>query len=348
VNVVVIDDSPDNIALMEVLLSRVPGCAAKTFTDSQKALEWCIQRDPDLVILDYMMPGLDGIALTRGLRLTPSTAHTPVLMVTASSETEVRHGALEVGVTDFLTRPLDITEFIARVKIMLALRRSHLALSGRAESLEAAVRRATAAIYERERETILRLAKAAELRSRETGLHVLRVANFCQLIAVQMGLPGEDQEMILQAAPMHDVGKLGTPDHILTKTAPLTSGELEAIRRHSLIGYEILKGSASPVLQMAAQIALTHHERFDGKGYPNGLAGDRIPILGRIAAVADVFDAITTERPYQHAWEVGRAAEFLRAGRGNQFDPDCVDALLSEWEVVLAIRQRYDDNNVMD
>ncbi|MGB0126789.1 MAG: HD domain-containing phosphohydrolase [Rhodocyclaceae bacterium] len=347
-NVVVVDDNLDNIALMEVLLARVPGCVSRCFSDSPKALEWCLKTEPDLVILDYMMPGLDGIDVTRGLRRASATAHIPVLMVTASSETEVRHQALNEGVTDFLTRPLDITEFVARVKIMLALRRSHLALTGRAESLEAAVRRATAEIHERERETIFRLAKAAELRSRETGLHVLRVANYSQLIAVQLGLPGQDQEMILQAAPMHDVGKLGTPDHILLKAAPLTSAELEAIRRHSLIGYEILKDSASPVLQMAAQIALTHHERFDGKGYPYGLAREQIPILGRIAAVADVFDAITTERPYQRAWAVERAVEFLRSGRGTQFDPDCVDALLSEWDVVLAIRQRYDDTNVID
>lgn len=347
-NVVVVDDNLDNIALMEVLLASVPGCAARCFSDPLKALESCRQKDPDLVILDYMMPGLDGLGVTRLLRRESATQHTPVLMVTASSETEVRHRALEEGVTDFLTRPLDITEFVARVKIMLALRRSHLALTGRAESLEAAVRRATVAIHERERETIFRLAKAAELRSGESGLHVLRVANFSQLIAVQLGLPGKDQEMILQAAPMHDVGKLGTPDHILLKADRLNSAEMEAIRRHSLIGYEILKGSASPVLQMAAEIALTHHERFDGKGYPQGLAREEIPILGRIAAVADVFDAITTERPYQPAWAAERAAEFLRSGRGTQFDPDCVDALLSEWEIVLAIRQRYDDKNVID
>jgi putative two-component system response regulator len=264
-------------------------------------------------------------------------------MVTAVHEREVRYEALESGVTDFLTKPVDKVEFISRLKNMMALRRSHLSLASRARTLAEEVRRVTADVYERERETIVRLARAAEFRDPETGAHIVRMANYSSLIAVRLGLPRPDQEMILQAAPMHDVGKLGTPDHILLKPGRLTAQEYELMKRHPSIGYEILKDSASPVLRVAAEIALSHHERFDGTGYPLGLAGREIPIVGRVVAVADVFDALTSERPYKQAWEMARAVEYLRLGRGSHFDPDCVDAFLTGWKDVMAIRERYRD-----
>lgn len=339
--VVIIDDTPTNIKVMEAMLGRLNGCEAISFTDPAQGLAACLRLDPDLIIVDYMMPGLDGIELTQRLRAVPTCAETPVLMVTATHEKEVRYKALESGVTDFLTKPLDRVEFVSRLKNMLALRQSHLILAGRAESLAAEVRKATAEVLERERETIFRLARAAEFRDPETGAHILRMANFSQLIARGLELPQKDQEMILQAAPMHDVGKLGTPDDILLKRGRLDEAEYETMRLHPIIGYEILKDSASPMLQMAAQIALTHHEKFDGSGYPNKLAGDRIPILGRIVAVADVFDALTSARPYKDAWDLERATAYLRDHRGTHFDPDCVDAFLNAWPAVLDIRARY-------
>jgi putative two-component system response regulator len=226
---------------------------------------------------------------------------------------------------------------------MLALRRSHLSLASRARTLAEEVRRATAEVYERERETIVRLARAAEFRDPETGAHIVRMANYSSLIAFRLGLPQSERELILQAAPMHDVGKLGTPDHILLKPGRLTAQEYDLMKRHPSIGYEILKDSVSPVLQMAAEIALSHHERFDGTGYPLGLARRKIPIVGRIVAVADVFDALTSERPYKQAWELARAVEYLRLGRGSHFDPDCVDAFLTGWKDVMAVRERYKD-----
>jgi response regulator RpfG family c-di-GMP phosphodiesterase len=173
------------------------------------------------------------------------------------------------------------------------------------------------------------------------------MTGYSQLIALRLGLSDHDQEMMRQAAPMHDVGKLGTPDQILLKPGPLTAQEFESMKRHSAVGYEILKDSASPVLQMAAQIALSHHERFDGGGYPGGLAGEAIPLPGRMVAVADVFDALTSDRPYKRAWQIERAADFLRQGRSTHFDPDCVDAFLSEWATVIAIRERYHDDEAV-
>lgn len=341
--VVIVDDTPINLTVMEALVAKLGDCLPITFEHSGPALEWCLHNDPDLVIVDYMMPAPDGIEFVRCLRANPARSALPMLMVTADHEKEVRYRALDSGVTDFLTKPIDRYEFLSRVKNMLALRRSHLMLADRAKLLAAEVRQATAAIYERERETIFRLAKAAEFRDPETGVHILRMANYSRLIAQKLGLGQAEQEMILQAAPMHDVGKLGTPDHILLKPSTLTPEEFEVMKDHASIGYEILKDSTSPVLQAAAQIALTHHEKYDGSGYPQGLRGEAIPIFGRIVAVADVFDALTSERPYKQAWEMLRATDFLARGRGSHFDPDCVNAFLSDWDAVLAIREHFRD-----
>jgi len=346
-NIVIIDDTSSNIKLMRAMVSRLDDCGTIAFTDPGEGLTWCLTREPDLIIVDFMMPGLDGIELTQRLRRVPVTAEIPVLMVTAAHEKDVRYRALESGVTDFLTKPLDTLEFVSRLRNMLALRKSHLALAERAESLAAEVRKAMADVHERERETILRLARAAEFRDPGTGAHILRMTGYSQLIALRLGLSDHDQEMMRQAAPMHDVGKLGTPDQILLKPGPLTAQEFESMKRHSAVGYEILKDSASPVLQMAAQIALSHHERFDGGGYPGGLAGEAIPLPGRMVAVADVFDALTSDRPYKRAWQIERAADFLRQGRSTHFDPDCVDAFLSEWATVIAIRERYHDDEAV-
>lgn len=342
-DVVIVDDTPINVTLMQALVNKVEGCHAVSFTNSFDGLAWCLKNDPDLVIVDYMMPAPDGIEFIRRFRESPGKAETPMLMVTADYEKEVRYRALESGATDFLTKPVDRTEFLSRVKNMLTLRRSHLVLANRAESLATEVKNATEMIYARERETILRLAKAAEFRDPETGAHILRMAHYSRLIARNLDLSADDQETLLQAAPMHDVGKLGTPDHILLKPGRLTPDEFEIMKRHAVIGHEILKDSASPVLQAAAQIALTHHEKFDGSGYPQGLVGAQIPVFGRIVAVADVFDALTSERPYKNAWELAQAKEFLHEGRGKHFDAACVDAFVQDWDDVLAIRERYRD-----
>lgn len=342
-NVVIVDDQQINVTLMQALIGKVGGCTPIPFTDSRRGLEWCLANDPDLVIVDYMMPELNGIDFILRFREGPGKTEVPVLMVTADHEREVRYRALESGATDFLTKPVDRMEFLSRVKNMLALRRSHLALSSRAATLAEEVRKATAEIQARERETVMRLAKAAEYRDPETGAHILRMANYSLIIARNLGLPEETQEMILQAAPMHDLGKLGTPDHILLKPGRLTPDEMDVMKRHARDGYEILKGSTSPMLQMAARIALAHHEKFDGTGYPDGIAGEDIPLEGRIVAVADVFDALTSERPYKKAWEVEKAVELLREGSGKHFDPVCLEGFFRDWDAVLAVKNQFQD-----
>lgn len=343
-NVVVVDDTQINVTLISHLLRRLDDCEPVEFTDPLKGLTWCCEQIPDLLIVDYMMPELDGIEFVRRFRAFPGRIDVPVLMVTANDQVEVRHQALEAGANDFLTKPIDKVEFMARTRNMLSLRRSQRKLEDHAAWLEDEVRKATAEIVARERETIVRLSKAADSRDPETGAHILRMSHFSRLIASHLGLSVADQDMLLEAAPMHDIGKVGIPDHILLKPGRLDVAEFEIMKRHSILGYEILHGSQSAMLQAAAQIALGHHEKYDGSGYPYGLKGEEIPLFARICAVGDVFDALTSERPYKKAWEDDRAVALLRDGMGCHFDPACVEAFLEDWEAVLAIRNRFVDD----
>ena len=340
--VVIIDDVQTNVLLLRHLVRKLPDCEAVAFTDPVAALDWCLRDSPDLIVTDYMMPGLDGVELVRRLR--ERHAEVPVLMVTANHETALRHQALQIGVTDFLNKPLDNTEFLARAKNMLALQASRRKLADHAAWLADEVRQATRKVVEQAHETIFCLAKAAEYRDPETGGHILRMAHYSRHIAKGLGLSADDQDLLLAAAPMHDIGKVATPDAILLKPGRLTTEEFAVMKEHAAIGYEVLRTSSSPLLQAAAVIAHTHHEKHDGSGYPRGLRGEAIPLHGRIVAVADVFDALTSERPYKSAWPLDRALAHMRSERGQHFDPHCLDAFLADWDAVLAIRQRFADD----
>jgi len=333
--IAIIDDTQMNVMLMQHLVRKLPDCHSTCFTDPVLALDWCIQNNPDLVIVDYMMPEMSGTEFLEKFRV--KYADTPVLMVTANHELELRNQALQMGVTDFLNKPVNNTEFLARAKNMLALRKSH-------NRLREEVRAATLQIVEQERETIFCLAKAAEYRDPETGAHIERMAHYSRHIARVLGLSIEQQDLLLQAAPMHDIGKVGTPDAILLKPGKLTAEEFAIMKQHALIGYEVLSTSRSPLLQVAAEIAYTHHEKFDGTGYPRGLLGEAIPLFGRIVAVADVFDALTSERPYKSAWTVEDASSMLKSGAGSHFDAACVDAFFTDFGDVLAIKDRFVDD----
>lgn len=343
--IVIVDDTPLNLTLIQALVRKIapPQTGTQTFSAPLEGLEWCLENEPDLVIVDYMMPDLNGVEFIRSLRERYSPDSVPILMVTAAHEKEVRYHALESGANDFLTKPIDRNEFDPRVKNMLALREGHVRLCRYNDDLREAVKQKTAEIHMREREIVVRLSRAAEFRDPETGAHIQRMAHYSHIIAQRLGLDRETCDMILDAAPMHDVGKLGIPDQILLKPGRLTPEEMAVMRQHAEIGYDILKDSNSAVLQMAATIALSHHEKFDGSGYPRGLSGEDIPLVGRIVAVADVFDALTSERPYKPAWEMDKAIDFLREGRAAHFDPVCIDAFLADWDEVLKIRERFQD-----
>jgi putative two-component system response regulator len=346
--ILIVDDNNTNLVVLKALSSKVEGNEVYTFNMPAEALAWCEGNEPDLVLLDYMMPDIDGFQFLARFRVLPGKAETPVIMVTADNELEVRYRALELGANDFLTKPVDKTEFLARMRNMLALRQSRKQLADRAEWLAEEVKKATADIVERERGAIFLLSKVAEYRDPETGAHILRMAHYSRLIGERLGLSGDDIQLLYDAAPMHDIGKVGIPDHILLKPGRLDDEEMVIMRQHARIGWEILNSAPfeNALFNIAAEIALSHHEKYEGGGYPQGLAGEAIPLMGRIVAVADVFDALTSERPYKKAWELDRARAFIADNAGVHFDPRCAAAFLDAWDEVLAIRARYDDESI--
>ena len=343
-HVLIVDDTEINLILFGALVKKLEQCEAHTFASSLAALEWAAAHECDLLIVDYMMPDIDGLEFISRFRALPGCDAVPVLMITANDQKQLRYRALDLGANDFLIKPVDKVEFLARTKNMLTVSEARKQLLNRASWLADEVRKATAEILARERETVLRLCKAAEYRDPETGAHILRMAHFSRLIARQLGLSLDQQELLLEAAPLHDIGKVGIADPILLKPGRLDAAEFEIMKQHAVFGYEMLKGSSSKVLQAGAEIARGHHEKFDGSGYPDGLKGKDIPLFSRIVAVADVFDALTSERPYKKAWELEAAVDFLTAGSGTHFDPECVQAFLQAWEDVLEVRERYQED----
>ena len=342
-NVLIVDDDQINLTLFSVMLKAIPDVTPIELLSPFAALEWCQSNEPDLVLVDYMMPHMDGLQFLSHFRAMPGKESTPVIMATADTQIEVRHRALELSANDFLTKPVNKTELRARVTNMLALRRAQLQLACRAEWLAEEVSKATAKIVAREREAIHRLARAAEYRDPETGAHLLRMERYVRIIGANLGLPQAELDLLGEAAPMHDIGKVGIPDSILLKSGPLDPDEMAVMRTHAQIGGDILEGSASPLLQVAAILALTHHEKFDGSGYPLGLKGEAIHLYGRIAAVADVFDALTMRRPYKPAWSLERAANVIHEGSGTHFDPICVEAFFRDWDAIQTIYAAHRD-----
>jgi putative two-component system response regulator len=323
---VVVDDAPLVHELVRHIVGELEALRVEAFDDAAIALGWHRTHDAHVVITDYQMPGLSGTELIAAVRQEPHLTDIPIMMITASEDRAVRVAALTTGANDVLSKPIEPAEVRARTTNMLAIRRGQRLAAQRSSSLEEEVRRATAAIAARERETILRLSRAAEYRDWETGSHIIRVSLYARLIARALGLPADEQEMLFQAAPMHDIGKIGIADAILLKVGELDAAEFEAIKEHTVIGHRILSGSSASLLQVAADIALSHHERVDGSGYPRGLKGDAIPLHGRVVAVADTFDALTSRRPYKAAWPAPLAWEYLRQHVGTRFDTACVEA----------------------
>jgi len=338
----VVDDNETNLILFTQLAQTLSNdIEVEDYLDPRAALAACAAAMPDLVLVDFMMPDMDGHQFIAGMRALPGSKEVPIVMVTAADERQVRHKALDLGATDFIAKPVDPNEVKARLRNLLALRRSHLKLQDRNVWLGQEVRKATQALVDREHELILRLAKAAEYRDPETGGHIQRMAHYSQLIAARLGLDEDHCEVILQAAPMHDIGKMGIPDGILLKPGRLDDDEMSVMKQHPEIGHSILAGSNSRLIQAAAEIALSHHEKWDGSGYPKQLTGEAIPLYGRIVAIADVFDALTSARPYKKAWSIEQAVDYISQNAGSHFDPACVEAFFKDLQEVLAIRERF-------
>ena len=342
--VMVVDDQSTGRAILEqVVRSLDERVHVESFARPVDAVVWATRHVSDLVLLDYMMPDMDGIEFVKRLRSLPGYEHVPMVMVTVHDDRKVRYAALDAGITDFLTKPVDARECLARCRNLLTLRRQQLALEDRRRLLEHMVEDATREVREREKETLLRLARAGEFRDEETGFHLIRMSRYSRLIASAIGLERDEAETVELAAPLHDIGKIGIPDHILLKPERLDESEWLVMRRHPVIGHEILKGSASKYVRMGALIALGHHEKYDGSGYPNGLVGDHIPLCARIVAVADVYDALTSLRPYKQAWASEKAYEYLTAQRGRHFDPGLVDAFAGVQREILEVQNEWRD-----
>ncbi len=329
--VIVVEDNTTNLSVLCGIVSRLPDVECQGFSDPRVAIEDVLCRPSDLMIVDYMMPDIDGLRFVAAVRAMAMHAHVPIIMVTADGDRATRLAAISAGVTDFLAKPVDPIELKARVSNLLELRGAQNALARRADTLALEVAQATRHLQVREEEIINRLARAIEFRDNETSEHVARVATVARIIAEELGQPADYARTLFLAAPLHDVGKIGVSDAILNKPGRLDAAELAAMRRHVDVGEQILADGDSDLVQMAAEIAASHHERWDGAGYPRGLAGSAIQLSARITAVADVFDALCSARVYKPAWPVEAARAEIQRCSGTQFDPDCVAAFERGW-----------------
>lgn len=329
--ILIVDDQDANIKLLRGILKRVGANSnLRSTTDPLKVVPYFAEFEPDLIILDLHMPGMDGFAVMEELRpLIPAGTYFPILVITADVTPEAKQRALLGGAKDFLTKPFDATEVVLRIRNLLETRNLHLALQDQNHVLEARVRARTRDLEEAQIEILQRLAAAAEYRDDLTGKHTQRVGEGSGRLARALGLPNDESELIRLAAPLHDVGKIGIPDHILLKPGGLTPEEFEVMKTHTTIGARILSGSKFPLLKLAEEIALTHHEHWDGTGYPSRLKGDTIPLVGRIVSVADAYDAFTSDRPYRKALAPEEAWEILWDGAGTQWDETVLEAFAS-------------------
>ena len=332
--ILVVDDAEANLLILETILEDIGYTNVVTLNDPFRAAGLCQAFDPDLLLLDLHMPGKSGLDVIAEVRDRKSPRYLPILMLTADMSSEAKVRALSTGANDFLTKPFDRTEVELRIRNLLEMRHLHVRLQSHNELLEVKVAERTSQLNAVKLEILDRLAMAAEFRDDQTGEHTHRVGRTCALVAAALGLSEQEIEAIRRAAPLHDVGKIGVPDSILLKPGSLTAVEREVMKRHTSIGAKLLSGSDWETLKLAETIAATHHERWDGSGYGSRLSGDAIPLSARIVTVADVFDALTHDRPYKNAWPVEAAIDEITSQRGKQFDPQVVDAFLSVHEKV--------------
>lgn len=334
--ILLVDDMPENIDILNSVLS--PHYRTKAAVNGERALRIAAGDDkPDLILLDVMMPEISGHDVCRRLKRNSATSNIPVIFVTAMNETHDEKLGFELGAVDYITKPISPPTVLARV-------RTHLALYDQARELERLVRQRTAELETTRLQIIHRLGRAAEFKDNETGNHVIRMSHYARLIAEAIGLAPHSVELLFHAAPMHDVGKIGIPDNILLKPGKLDPVEWDVMRQHPVMGAEILGVHQHPLMQAAHEVALTHHEKWDGTGYPKGLRGEEIPLFGRIVAIADVFDALTSARPYKQAWSVAESLAMIEEGAGQHFDPGLLVPFKSVMAEILEIKDRYSED----
>ena len=337
--IVSVDDNQNNLFLIEAICSDM-GLTVKSFDDSLNALVYCLQNEVDMILVDFMMPNLNGLQFIEEFR--KNKKHIPIIMITAVGDDEnVHKKAFDLGANDFLNKPVNAVIFQARILNLLTNHQNRILLEDRAKLLQQEVEKATKSLVDREHETLQILGKTAEYKDPETASHVARVAKYSKLLAREYGLSQKEQDIIFYAAPFHDLGKVGIEDKILLKPGKLDEDEFKIMKTHAQIGYEILKNSKSEYLQAGAVIALTHHEKWDGSGYPNGLISENIHVFGRIVSIADVFDALTSFRPYKKAWSFEDALKYLDDKSEKDFDPKMVQIFKDKIDEVKEIYNSY-------
>jgi len=347
--ILAVDDEEQNRRLMRALLGAI-GYEVDTAANGAEALEKVAACPPDIVLLDAVMPTMNGLETARKLKATEETRIIPIIMVTGLREIEDKVNAFEAGVDDFLTKPFEKVELQARIASLLKVKAyNEQALRHRIELKEEVDRRtrqlqeALVKLRSSSLETIYRLSRAAEFRDEDTGVHLKRMSHYSAAVARRMGLADRTVEAILYASPMHDMGKIGIPDQILLKPGRLEPREMEIMRMHTSIGGQILHGSTEDFLKLGEVIALTHHEKWDGTGYPRGIVGSHIPLAGAITAIADVFDALTTKRPYKAPFPSEKAFAIIREGREKHFHPEVTDAFFAITDEILSIQSQYQE-----
>ncbi|WP_338365640.1 two-component system response regulator [uncultured Pseudoalteromonas sp.] len=322
--ILIVDDEPANLKVMrEVLGSQYRMSFAKSGAAALALLE---KEQPKLILLDIMMPDMNGFEVCEILKSTPKLSHIPVIFVTALGDESDEFKGFELGAVDYITKPISPAIVRARVK-------THLSLVQAEQLKQAHV------------DLVNRLGRAAEYKDTDTGEHIARMSQYSKLLALEFGMDEHQAELLRQAAPMHDVGKIGIPDAILLKPGRLTPEEFDHMKQHAVIGAQILANSSSALLQLAHKLALEHHEKWDGSGYPNGLKGEQISVEGRIVAIADVFDALTSKRPYKEAWSVEEALEHMQTQAGKHFDPHLINLFVNNLDAIIAIKNTYQEQH---
>ncbi len=346
--IVIIDDMPQNLALLNGILK--PSYRIRAAQSGEIALEIIAMEKPSLILLDIMMPAMDGYEVCKRLMADPETRNIPIIFITAKANMKDEVFGLSLGAVDYIHKPVNPSILKARVKTHIALKNqaSHLEalVSDRTSELEKSkyrLEQANLSIKKSRHDIITCLGKAADFRDRDTGFHINRVCHYTYILARELDFEDEYLDMLFDAAAMHDIGKIGIADNILLKSEPLTNGEYSRMKTHAQIGADIIKSNQSGVLGVAYNVALTHHEKWNGSGYPNGLKGEEIPIEGRIVAIADVFDALTSERPYKKSWPIEKAIQFLKDERGRHFDADLVNIFINLEPEIQKIKEKYTD-----
>ena len=341
--VLIVDDKPANVALLEAILKGEGYTNVHSVTDPRLVEDLHEKNQFDIILLDIRMPHMSGFDVMAQLQDKIVDDYLPILVLTAQSDVETKIQALENGARDFVTKPFERIEVTHRIKNMLEVRLMYNRRGWEKKIVEAQVRERTQQLANSQLEFIRQLGRAGEYRDNETGMHVVRMSKGCQSLALAIGHNEEFADLLLLASPMHDVGKIGIPDRVLLKPGKLEADEWEIMKTHVEIGGEILSSDSAEIMQLARSIALTHHEKWNGSGYPNGLVGEDIPIQGRLAAICDVFDALTSERPYKKAWTVEDAAALIREESGSHFDPELATKFLEILPKIIEIRVAHAD-----